>query len=750
MRARIIIFLLGTLVAAAGVRGAGTEKNKNFDALTQWMEEFLARHEISGGAIAITQGGRLVYAQGFGLANPETSENFEPDTLTRIGSLSKLVTASTLLKLTDRGGVDLEARAFGPTGLLPFPVPGNADARLTDIRLKDFFTMSSGWKADSDTSAPFAALNVLIEAGSPLPPNRDLISEAMLAQPLGADPGTAYSYLNISPIFLAKLISLKSGKPYEDQVAETLLLPAGLRAPRVGATRLADRQLGEPLYEDGDATYPSLYPGEGLVPLPYAYGTLDLPLIAPTGGWLFSAVDFALLMGHLSAERKPALLSAESRARFFTRPAGVLTWKDTATFYGFHTEAFENGSIWGKYGSMPGVAAWAASLPDGIGVTIVMNGRDQSAPEVFDPPFAGTTFDQEIRDGIQTALKDLPRVSGDMFRNLYQPGRPALFGTAFAAGTVGVSFSHQLSAAPKNATITTTGSIPGLRINPLTGELRGTPKEAGRFLLPITATNIQGSAHGLLEVLISEPGTPVISGTAFCPEKFQNVVRDGRVVDEVVMLGANLTVRPRQGIGARIIFLDAEGDLVVAEMSGPGTLAIQLDNAVLRASAKFPARGDAAFVLTDTTAETTFRFYAVGKINGPYPASGDAVATARRLTITGPAIGHLFLGNSRLHASTDAAGIQATGVAADSVVIGEIDAEASAVPSLLFGQTRTVVFSGSKMLQSNGQPVQVTGITSVDTFCGADANGQVLADQRPSAKFMDNGKDVTNTLFPPP
>ncbi len=749
MRARTFIFLLGSLLALAGARGAGTEKNKNFDALTQWMEDFLSRHEIPGGALAVTQGGRLVYAQGFGLANSETSENFQPDTLARIGSLSKLVTASTLLRLVDRGGVDVNARAFGPAGLLPFPIPAGADPRLTEIRVKDLFAMSSGWQAGSDASAPFAALDVLVKADSPLPPSRDLISEAMLTHPLGCDPGTAYDYLNISPIFLAKLISLKTGKSYEVQVAESLLLPIGLRAPRVGATRLAERQLGEAVYGNGESPFPSLYPGDGVTPLAYAYGTLGLPLIAPTEGWLFSAVDFALLMGHLGAERKPALLSADSRARFFTRPPGVRTWNDTANFYGFHTEVFENGGIWGKYGSMPGVAAWAASLPDGIGVTIVMNGRDQSAPEVYDPPFAGTTFDQEIRDGIQASLRDLPRVSGDLFRSRYQPGRPALFGTARVAGTAGVVFSHQLSALPRNAVISTTGNIPGLRINPLTGELRGTPKQAGRYLLPVTASNLQGTAEGILEVLIGEAGTPVVSGQAFCPDKFQNVVRDGRVVDEVVMLGATLTVRPRNGIGARVNFLDADGDLVVAEMSGPGTLSIQLDNALTRANAKFPARGDAEFVLANTTADTTFRFFAVGKINGPYPASGDAVATARRVIVNSSAIGGLFLGNSKLRASTDAAGIQAAGASADAVVVGEIDADSSAVPSLLFGQTGGVVFSGSKMLQTNGQPVQVTGITAVETFFGADANGKVIANQRPSAKFVDNGQDVTNTLFPP-
>jgi CubicO group peptidase (beta-lactamase class C family) len=741
-----ILLLLGAWLACWGARAA--EKAGDFDGLTQWMESFLAKHGVPGGALTVTQNGRLVYAQGFGLANPATSENFQPDTLTRIGSLSKLVTSSALLKLMERGGLDPSAKVFGPAGVLPFPVPAGADPRLGDIRLQHLFTMSTGWDVESDTSAPFAALGVLAETGAAIPANRDLLLEAMLAQPLAANPGTLYDYLNISPMFLARVLSLRSGKTYEAQVEETVLQPLGLRGPRVGQTRLADRQIGEAAYVNA-AELPSLYPGDGLVPLAYCYGVLDLSTIAPTGGWLFSAVDFAQLLAHLSGERRPALLSSESRAYFSPRPDGVQNWKDTSMFYGFHTEDFDNGSVWGKYGSMPGVAAWAATLPNGIGVVIVLNGRDESAPEVYDPPFAGTTFDQEIREGIQTALRDLPRVPGDLFRNRYQPGRPSLAGAARAAGTVGEAFSHTISTRPKSAVISSTVTIPGLRLNPLTGELRGTPKESGRYLLPITANTLQGSATGLLEVNIGELGTPVISGEAFCPEKFQNVLRDGRLVDEVVMLGSNLTVRPRNGLGARILFLDSDGDLVVAEIEGPGTLTINLENAITRTRAKYPARGAAEFVLAGTSPETIFRFFAIGKLNGPYPASGDGVATARRVIVNAPSLGRLFLGNSRLHATIDAAGVQAANTSVDGLVVGEIEAEHSAVPSLLFRQARQVYFCGSRMDQPNGKPVQVKGISAVETFFGADANGLVLANQRPAARFVENGIDVTDKLFPP-
>jgi CubicO group peptidase (beta-lactamase class C family) len=743
LRRLILVLFLACAAARADDRAGSLE------TLSAWMEDFLARENISGGALAVTQGGRLIFAQGYGLANRATGENFQPDTLTRIGSLSKFLTATTLLRHGEKTGLDNRARMFGPGGLLPEPIPDGADPRLGDVRLEHFFTMSSGWSAEADASGPFAALAVLAKTERPLPASASLVTAAMLGRPLAAAPGTTYEYLNISPIFLAEVLQNRTGKSYEAAVRDLVLDPLGLRAPRVGQTRAADRQLGEAVYESTLPEFASLYPGDGLVPLAYCYGLLDLPLIAPTGGWVFSAVDFALFFSHAAGERRPELVSAAARKDFTTKPDGVQTWTDTARFYGFHTEAFADGAVWGKYGSMPGVAAWAAHLPGDLGVVIVLNGRNAESPEVYDPPFAGTRFDEEIRDGILSALRDLPRVPGDLFRSRYAPNRPALFGTARVTGTVGEPFSHTLTAAPKNVLFSTAASIPGLRLNPTTGELRGAPRQAGRFLLPVTAGNLQGSTTAVLEVLIGEAGSPVVSGQGACPPRFQNVLRDGRWVDEVLMQGADLTVQPRPGRGARVHFLDRDGDLVVAELEGPGRLQITLANAMTRPSANYPARGDAEIVLLDTTAESTFRLFPVGKLNGGYPATGDAVATVHRLRAEASAVGQLALGNAAFRALDGVAGVTAPNTAVDTVIVGELAADGPAVPTLRFARTGQVVFAGAKLLQPNGQPVQVSGISAVDTSFGADANGFVTAPQRPQARFIDNGVDITDKLFPP-
>ena len=67
---------------------------------------------IPGGAVAIVRDGKLVMARGYGLADVEGKEPVHPDSLFRIASISKPVTAVAILKLVQDGHLDLDDKAF--------------------------------------------------------------------------------------------------------------------------------------------------------------------------------------------------------------------------------------------------------------------------------------------------------------------------------------------------------------------------------------------------------------------------------------------------------------------------------------------------------------------------------------------------------------------------------------------------------------------------------------------------------------
>src|SRR5208282_2876185 len=70
---------------------------------------FMAANSVPGLGVAVVQDGELVWSQGFGIAD---LENFVPataSTLFRLASISKSITATAIMQLSERGKLDLDA-----------------------------------------------------------------------------------------------------------------------------------------------------------------------------------------------------------------------------------------------------------------------------------------------------------------------------------------------------------------------------------------------------------------------------------------------------------------------------------------------------------------------------------------------------------------------------------------------------------------------------------------------------------------
>src|SRR5262245_44172774 len=118
------------------------------------MTKFMAARGIPGGALAVIRDRRLLYAQGYGWADREARRPARPESLFRIASVSKPITALAVLKLAQEGRLDLEARAFGLLALPPGPVPGKGpgvtplaspDPRLQQITVRQLLQHTGGW-----------------------------------------------------------------------------------------------------------------------------------------------------------------------------------------------------------------------------------------------------------------------------------------------------------------------------------------------------------------------------------------------------------------------------------------------------------------------------------------------------------------------------------------------------------------------------------------------------------------------------
>src|SRR5208282_6432024 len=103
------LLLLGFFLCPAPLRA----QNKSLSAekraqIEKAASSFMAANSVPGISAAVVQDGELVWSTGFGMAD---LENFVPatsSTLFRLGSISKPITATAILQLSERGKLDLD------------------------------------------------------------------------------------------------------------------------------------------------------------------------------------------------------------------------------------------------------------------------------------------------------------------------------------------------------------------------------------------------------------------------------------------------------------------------------------------------------------------------------------------------------------------------------------------------------------------------------------------------------------------
>ena len=91
-----LCFLLPSSVPQSASPALAKQQGVDFTQLEKVALEELKETNTPGAAVAVVSGDRQVFAKGFGVANIETGAPVMPDTLFRIGSVTKMFTAAVL------------------------------------------------------------------------------------------------------------------------------------------------------------------------------------------------------------------------------------------------------------------------------------------------------------------------------------------------------------------------------------------------------------------------------------------------------------------------------------------------------------------------------------------------------------------------------------------------------------------------------------------------------------------------------
>ena len=221
-----------------------------FPIIEKMYQERAEKYHYPGLAFGIVLDGKLVYSGGMGYTNVAKKIPATTKSLFRIASMSKSITAMAILKLRDEGKLRLDDPAENYIPELKSHKYLTADAPRITVR--NLLTHSAGFPEDNpwgdrQLADSDADLLNLIKAG---------LSNANV-------PSFAYEYSNLGFAMLGHIITVVSGKPYQQYITETILKPLGMNDTqweysRVPADKLAlgyrwqDGQwLEEPLLHDG-------------------------------------------------------------------------------------------------------------------------------------------------------------------------------------------------------------------------------------------------------------------------------------------------------------------------------------------------------------------------------------------------------------------------------------------------------------------------------------------------------------------
>jgi serine beta-lactamase-like protein LACTB, mitochondrial len=271
MLVRLLAYLLAARCAVAQTGTLSAGKQAKIEGA---ISKFMANSKAPGISAAVVQDGEFVWAAGFGMADLENSVPSTSQTLYRLGSISKPLTATAAMALWEHGKLDLDSpvQKYCPA----FP------QKPWPITTRELLGHLGGIRYYNVPELPYSASQTDPEVGNTHHFENGIEGglKFFANDPLVGQPGTHFNYSTQGYTLAGCAIEGASGEKYADYVRESVLVPAGMLQ-----TRPDDRFAVIPLR----TRYYSKDSSGAVVNAEF----LDSSYKVPGGGWLSSAPDMA-------------------------------------------------------------------------------------------------------------------------------------------------------------------------------------------------------------------------------------------------------------------------------------------------------------------------------------------------------------------------------------------------------------------------------------------------------------------------
>jgi serine beta-lactamase-like protein LACTB len=216
--ATAVLVVFGALYSPAQSGQLDQQKRSQLESA---VARYMAANSIPGVSVAVVENGEYVWSKGFGMADLENFVPATPQTLYRLASISKPLTATAAMELWERGKLDLDApvQKYCPA----FP------QKPWPISTRQLLGHLGGIRHYKSESQDDPEGGNTMHFDNPIQGGLNFFA----TDPLVAQPGIKFHYSTPGFTLIGCAIEGASGEKYVDFVRSNVLGPAGMRVTQV-------------------------------------------------------------------------------------------------------------------------------------------------------------------------------------------------------------------------------------------------------------------------------------------------------------------------------------------------------------------------------------------------------------------------------------------------------------------------------------------------------------------------------------
>lgn len=310
------------------------------DSADRFIAREMERKHIPGVAIAVLKGGRVIKATGYGMADLEHGIPVTPQTVFKIGSVSKQFIATGIMLLAQDGRLAVDDTV---TRYLR-----EAPPTWRGVTLRQLLSHTSG----------------IVREGPAFNPTRVQPDSVVVASAFSESflftPGERYEYCNVCYFALADIIRRVSTQPWDQFLSARVFAPLGMTDTRPTTTStLIPRRARGYIWKDAQFTNAD-----------------DYVAVRPSGAFLSTVMDLAKWDAALYTDTP---LTSATRAAMWS-PVRLNSGARHPYGFGWLVDSLDGHLRVHHGGALPGFRAEWARFPDDSLSIIVLTNADAAIP----------------------------------------------------------------------------------------------------------------------------------------------------------------------------------------------------------------------------------------------------------------------------------------------------------------------------------------------------------------------------------